>query len=130
VLVRGEGLAGHLAAVGVTEDREKGRHGLARLSRRAGFDELLSATSSVSSSASSRLKLRQLARGGQGGDHVAALQCPLEDRVWTALRGRSCSSRARSGAVSLVVDGRRHLCGSWFLDKSAQRGEHRVAVAG
>jgi hypothetical protein len=36
--------------------------------------------------------LRQVFRCGQCGEHVAALQRPLEDRVWMALRGRRPSS--------------------------------------
>jgi hypothetical protein len=37
-------------------------------------------------------ELRQLFRGGECGEDVAAPQCPLEDRVWMALRGRRSSS--------------------------------------
>jgi hypothetical protein len=40
-------------------------------------------------------ELRQFARSGQSGDDVAALQRPLEDRMWTAMRGRRCSSPER-----------------------------------
>jgi hypothetical protein len=42
------------------------------------------ATSSVSSSASIELSLREFSRCGERTRHVPALQCPLEDPVWTA----------------------------------------------
>jgi hypothetical protein len=44
-------------------------------------------------------ELRQFPRSGQSGDDVAALKCPSEDRVWTALRGRRSSTRGRTGSV-------------------------------
>jgi hypothetical protein len=36
-----------------------------------------------------QIELRELLRGGQGREYVPALQRPLEDRVWMALRGRA-----------------------------------------
>jgi hypothetical protein len=39
-----------------------------------------------------QVELRKLLRSGQGREHIAALQRPLEDRVWMALRGRRSSS--------------------------------------
>jgi hypothetical protein len=37
-------------------------------------------------------ELRKVFRGGHSHEHVPALQRPLEDRVWVALRGRRSSS--------------------------------------
>jgi hypothetical protein len=39
-----------------------------------------------------QIELRELLRGGQRREHVPALQRPLEDHVWMALRGRRSSS--------------------------------------
>lgn len=48
----------------------------------------------------SEAELRQVFRRGQGGEHVPALQRPLEDRLWVALGGRRFSSLGAGRAAA------------------------------
>jgi hypothetical protein len=93
------------------------------------------ATSSVSSSASSRLSWGSSRAGSQGGYDVSALDCPLGDRVPLALRGRRCSSlgaarrfRVWSETLNLLVLRRASSGRSRTASSRSSRSSSRLAV--